>query len=126
MVLKKDLATDKFEIHDNEICLLTNNHYETDFVLLKIGLSQEGAEIVDVKLENLVDEEKRGVVLKENVVLYVPHPDLIKQSFRKIGLLHWQIKAEQRLTSIDIRIPHANIGWNDAYKRSGKDEVFVK
>ncbi|EXZ16817.1 hypothetical protein M067_4837, partial [Bacteroides fragilis str. J-143-4] len=26
-------------------------------------------EIVDVKLENLVDEEKRGVVLKENGVV---------------------------------------------------------
>ncbi|UVV75811.1 hypothetical protein NXW84_15990 [Bacteroides fragilis] len=29
--LKKDLSADKFEIHDNEIWLLTNNYHETDF-----------------------------------------------------------------------------------------------
>ena len=123
LVLKKDLATDKFEIHDNEICLLTNNHYETDFGSPKDWfVLDEGAEIVDVKLENLVDEEKRGVVLKENgVVCATSRLNRTNLSGKLIVTL--ADKSGTTITSIDIRIPHANIGWNDAYKWSGKDEV---
>ena len=82
--IKKDLATDKFEIHDNEICLLTNNHYETDFGSPKDWfVLDEGAEIVDVKLENLVDEEERGDCLEGEWCCMCQHPDLIEPIFRE-------------------------------------------
>ena len=68
--IKKDLPADKFEIQNDGIRLLTNNYHETDFGSPKDWfVLKEGTEIVDVKLENLVDEEKRGIVLKESGVV---------------------------------------------------------
>ena len=121
--LKKDLSADKFEIHDNEIWLLTNNYHETDFGSPKDWfVLKEGTEIVNVKLEGLIDGEGRGIVLKESgVVCATSRLNQMDLSGKLIVTL--ADKSGTTITSIDIRIPHANIGWNDAYKWSGKDEV---
>ena len=57
------------------------------------------------------------------MVLYVPTSRLNRTNLSGKLIVTLADKSGTTITSIDIRIPHANIGWNDAYKWSGKDEV---
>ena len=116
LALKKDLPADKFEVHDNEMWLLTNNHYETDFGSPKDWfVLKEGAEIVSVQLESLIDEEKRGVVLKESGVVCATsrlnHADLLG----KIVVTVKDKKGATRIASYTTRIPSCYLSWGDKY-----------
>ena len=125
--LKKDLSADKFEIHNNEMWLLTNNYYETDFGSPKDWfVLKEGTEIVDVKLENLVDEEKRGVVLNESgVVCATSRRNRVDLS----GKIIVAVKDKNGLIIHEDYIMHvspANAWWGDDYKwTSGQMSVTV-
>ncbi|WMI93623.1 hypothetical protein BFGS084_01026 [Bacteroides fragilis] len=124
--LKKDLSADKFEIHNNEMWLLTNNYYETDFGSPKDWfVLKEGTEIVDVQLEGTIDEEKRGVVLKESGVVCATsrlnHGELL-------GKIIVTIKDKNGLITEDhiVHVSPANAWWNDSYKwTSGQISVTV-
>ena len=68
--IKKDLPADKFKIQNDGIRLLTNNYHETDFGSPKDWfVLKEGTEIVSVKLEGTMDEQKRGVNLNDKGIV---------------------------------------------------------
>ncbi|MCY6317571.1 hypothetical protein OXV63_22515, partial [Bacteroides fragilis] len=116
LALKKDLSADKFEIHDNEMWLLTNNHYETDFGSPKDWfVLKEGTEIVDVKLENLVDEEKRGIVLKESGVVCATSRLNQTDLLGKIVVTVKDKKGVIHIASYTTRIPSCYLRWRDEY-----------
>ncbi|MFK2278284.1 hypothetical protein ACIXO6_22620, partial [Bacteroides fragilis] len=123
--IKKDLPADKFEIQNDGIRLLTNNHCETDFGSPKGWfVLKEGTEIVNVKLEGLTDGDERGIVLKESgVVCATSRLNQTDLSGKLIVTL--ADKSGTTIAPIDICILHANIGWNDAYacERSGEGEL---
>ena len=122
--IKKDLPADKFEIQNNGIRLLTNNYHETDFGSPKDWfVLKEGTEIVNVKLEGLIDGEGRGIVLKESgVVCATSRLNQMDLSGKLIVTL--ADKSGTTIALIDICISHANIGWNDGYSgRRGESEL---
>ncbi|WMI93625.1 hypothetical protein BFGS084_01028 [Bacteroides fragilis] len=126
LALKKDLPADKFEIHDNEIWLLTDNYSEASFGSPKDWfVLKEGTEIVDVQLEGTIDEEKRGVVLKESGVVCATsrlnHVDLL-------GKIIVAVKDKNGLITLEDYIVHvspANAWWRDDYEWTS-GEVSVK
>lgn len=127
LALKKDLSADKFEIHDNEMWLLTNNHYETDFGSPKDWfVLKEGTEIVDVKLENLVDEEKRGIVLKESGVVCATSRRNLADLLGKIIVTMKDKNGIIIQEDYIIHVSPANAWWRDDYKwTSGQVSITV-
>ncbi|WMI93622.1 hypothetical protein BFGS084_01025 [Bacteroides fragilis] len=117
LALKKDLPADKFEIHDNEMWLLTNNHHETDFGSPKDWfVLKEGSEIVSVQLEGLIDEEERGVVLKKESGIVCATSRLTQADL--LGKIVVTVKDKKGVISIasyTTRIPSRYLGWNDTY-----------
>ena len=118
--IKKDLPADKFQIQNDGIRLLTNNYHETDFGSPKDWfVLKEGTEIVSVKLEGTMDEQKRGVNLNDKGIACAT-PRLNRTDLS--GKIIVTMKDKDGITmiaSIGIHIPHTNIWWTDTYSWKG-------
>ena len=125
--LKKDLSADKFEIHDNEIWLLTNNYHETDFGSPKDWfILKEGFEIVSVQLEGLIDEERRGIVLKESGVVCATSRRNLADLLGKIIVTMKDKNGIIIQEDYIIHVSPANAWWRDDYKwTSGQVSITV-
>ena len=125
--LKKDLSADKFEIHDNEIWLLTNNYHETDFGSPKDWfILKEGFEIVSVQLEGLIDEEGRGIVLKESGVVCATSRRNLADLLGKIIVTMKDKNGIIIQEDYIIHVSPANAWWRDDYKwTSGQVSITV-
>ncbi|MCM0315193.1 hypothetical protein [Bacteroides fragilis] len=114
--IKKDLPADKFKIQNDEIRLLTNNYHETNFGSPKDWfVLKEGTEIVSVKLEGTMDEQKRGVNLNDKgIVCATPELNQTDLSGKII------VTAKDKngiITHKDyiIHIESAYLWWNNGY-----------
>ena len=125
--IKKDLPADKFKIYDNEIWLLTDNYYEADFGSPKGWfVLKEGTEIVSVKLEGTIDEEKRGAILKESGVVcatsQLNHADLLGKIIVAVKDKNGFIIAHEKI----VHVSAAGAWWCEGYKwSSGEASVRV-
>ena len=127
LALKKDLSADKFEIHDNEMWLLTNNYHETDFGSPKDWfVLKEGTEIVNVKLEGLIDGEGRGIVLKESGVVCATSRRNLADLLGKIIVTMKDKNGIIIQEDYIIHVSPANAWWRDDYKwTSGQVSITV-
>ncbi|GAA6241231.1 hypothetical protein F030043B2_02730 [Bacteroides fragilis] len=115
--IKKDLPADKFQIQNDEIWLLTNNYHETDFGFPKDWfIVKEGTEIVSVKLEGTMDEQKRGVNLNDKGIACATARLNQTDLSGKIIVTIKDKDGTMITASIGIHIPHTVICWNDNYK----------
>ena len=115
--IKKDLPADKFQIQNDGIRLLTNNYHETDFGSPKDWfVLKEGTEIVSVKLEGTMDEQKRGVNLNDKGIACATARLNQTDLSGKIIVTIKDKDGTMMTASIGIHIPHTVICWNDNYK----------
>ena len=125
--IKKDLPADKFEIQNNGIRLLTNNYHETDFGSPKDWfILKEGFEIVSVQLEGLIDEEGRGIVLKESGVVCATSRRNLADLLGKIIVTMKDKNGIIIQEDYIIHVSPANAWWRDDYKwTSGQVSITV-
>ena len=125
--IKKDLPADKFEIQNDGIRLLTNNYHETDFGSPKDWfVLKEGTEIVNVKLEGLIDEEGRGIVLKESGVVCATSRRNLADLLGKIIVTMKDKNGIIIQEDYIIHVSPANAWWRDDYKwTSGQVSITV-
>ena len=125
--IKKDLPADKFKIQNDEIRLLTDSYYETDFGSPKDWfILKEGSEIVSVQLEGLIDEAKSGIVLKESGVVCATsrlnHADLLGKIIVVVKDKNGFIIAHEKV----VHVSAAAAWWVDSYVWSaGEKSVRV-